>query len=229
MAGSGKRFSAVKDSIANPAAREFEMAAARLTLTDEVGNRDSVGSPGLSKVGADNGKLGKDNEDGGCCSACCSWSYYLFHEDLRIRAGAWIIAAAALAYAAFSVYVTVDLLKLLRCMHASCDDWCFKLMSASIANLTRLDDTLFVSAKIAVQWPSTTEAMLGQTEIRLKNQKGTEMMHLVTTDLPIFRRDNGKIARVIQEGKSMMEIAARVDVLDIEAGATEFGKAQSEG
>ena len=86
-----------------------------------------------------------------------------------------------------------------------------------------------MTAEIAVQWPSTTEAMLGKTEIKLRNQQGVQMMRLVTTDLPRFSRIDGSTTRVIEEGKSTTKIAARVDVEDIEAGAKEFGKAQSEG
>ena len=231
---SGKRFGVHSGSgtNVNPAQREFEMAAARLALEDssKTANASSasrkrklVKGPKIVEVGDG------DNMSEECCTSCCSCTRYLWHEDLRVRAAAWTVAAAMLAYAAFSAYVTADLLKLLRCMHASCDDWCFKLISASVANLTRLDDTLYVTAEIAVQWPATTEAMLGRTQISLKNQRGVQMVSLVTTDLPRFSREDGSTVRIIQAGKSTMEIDARVDIEDIEDGAEEFGKAQSEG
>ena len=96
----GKRFGLLiggKGNEVNPAGQEFELAASRLALEDEsksvnfsatTAKRHLVKGPKVVE--------GESDGETGCCY-CCSCVAYLWHNDLRVRTAAWIVAAMILA------------------------------------------------------------------------------------------------------------------------------------
>lgn len=94
----GKRFGLLNDgNETNPAGQEFELAASRLALEDKAkSGNSSATTPKRSLVKGPKVLEGENNGENGC-SYGCSCVAYLWHNDLRVRTIAWIVATMMLA------------------------------------------------------------------------------------------------------------------------------------
>jgi len=131
-----------------------------------------------------------------------------------------------LVYFAYSMYVVSDLLQLLKCEKASCDDWCVRMDGARIVSLSRSDNHLDFVTEATFRYPANTHVGLGSSQLTL-NYDGKTMM-VMTSSVPTFSHEDGEISNKLKYGTSRMFVNASGELGNLDLGASLFGKVMSE-
>eukprot|EP00520_Triparma_pacifica_P000169 CAMPEP_0118647698 /NCGR_PEP_ID=MMETSP0785-20121206/8750_1 /TAXON_ID=91992 /ORGANISM="Bolidomonas pacifica, Strain CCMP 1866" /LENGTH=1655 /DNA_ID=CAMNT_0006539819 /DNA_START=92 /DNA_END=5055 /DNA_ORIENTATION=- len=173
-----------------------------------------------------NSKNSESSSHQRCCSCCSCLISPLYHEKKRVRYPARIFFLLAIVYFCYSCYVVSDLLKLLKCEKASCNDWCIRMDTGRIKSLSREDNHLDFETEAVFRYPAKTQVGMGTSELKL-NYGGKTMM-VMTSSVPSFTHEDGTISNKLMHGTSRMYVNASGELGNLDLGASLFGKLMAE-
>ncbi|GMH99266.1 hypothetical protein TrST_g2795 [Triparma strigata] len=189
------------------------------------GSRRQDAATSMSRYEADSKRIEEPKTAcGGCCSCCC---YTCFHQNKKVRYFARFCFLVGFVYFCYSMTVVWDLLKLLKCEKASCDDWCVQLDGARIVDLGREDNHLDFITEATFRYPSKTMVGMGETVLKI-NYDGKTMMEMTSSPPSFTYEDTGEVTNYLRHGTSKMYVNASGELGNLDLGAELFGKLMSE-